>query len=382
MPNLSDPGMFSLKKADHWFWRTNVTREQALAKLEESTIGEDWLICPLGEAEKATTMAKFVSDPNIFGIRKNEPESESRKELFADMPRRPAPSDRESMIQVEGLTHTYPGGSSPAIRDLNFDVGKGEVFGFLGPSGAGKSTTLNILIGLLKGWHGGVQVLDRPLAEWGSDYYRSIGVSFEAPNHYLKLTARENLEYFRSLYDGEANNVEETLALVGLQDDIDKAVGEFSKGMKNRLNFARSLLHRPDLWFLDEPTAGLDPVNAVRIREIIRQRQELGVTTVVTTHDMTTAEIVCDRVAFIIDGQIAAIDSPNALRQRFGAREVQVRWQDAAGNKSGAERFPFDGLADNPAFLDALRRPGLSTVHSQEATLEDVFVQVTGRSLQ
>lgn len=291
------------------------------------------------------------------------------------------------MINVEGLTYTYPSGSSPALRELTFDVGKGEVFGFLGPNGAGKTTLQNVLIGLIRGWQGSVRVLDRPLGEWDADYYRSIGVSFEAPNHYLKLTARENLEYFRSLYDGKADTVEEVLAIVGLEDHADKAVGEFSKGMKNRLNFARSLLHRPKLWFLDEPTAGLDPVNAVRIREIIRQRQELGVTTVVTTHDMTTAEIVCDRVAFIIEGQIAVIDAPDALRRRFGSREVEVRWEGAGSEKGGAdddgaERFPLDGLADNNGFLDALRRPGLSTVHSQEASLEDVFLQVTGRSLQ
>jgi fluoroquinolone transport system ATP-binding protein len=289
------------------------------------------------------------------------------------------------MIRVEDLTYTYPSGSSPAIRELTFDVRKGEVFGFLGPSGAGKTTTQNILIGLIKGWQGDVRTLDRPLGQWGADYYKLIGVSFEAPNHYLKLSARENLEYFRSLYDNKADSVEDVLSIVGLEDHIDKKVGEFSKGMKGRLNFARSLMHRPQLWFLDEPTVGLDPVNSVRIREIIKQRQRQGVTTVVTTHDMTTAEVVCDRVAFIIDGQIATIDTPDALRRRYGSREVEVRWEGQGGDggeADGAERFPLDGLADNAAFLDTLRRPAVTAIHSLEATLEDVFVQVTGKSLQ
>ena len=174
------------------------------------------------------------------------------------------------MIDVEELSFTYSRAERRAVKGLSFKVGRGEVFGFLGPNGAGKSTTQKILIGLLREFDGRVAVLGKALADWGSDYYEHVGVAFEFPNHYLKLTARENLEYFRSLYDGKADTVEEVLAIVGLEDDIDKKVGEFSKGMKGRLNFARSLMHRPELWFLDEPTVGLDPVNAVRIREIIQ----------------------------------------------------------------------------------------------------------------
>jgi fluoroquinolone transport system ATP-binding protein len=150
--------------------------------------------------------------------------------------------------------------------------------------------------------------------------------------------------------------------------------------MKNRLNFARSLLHRPDLLFLDEPTSGLDPVNAVRIREIIRDRQQKGITILVTTHDMKTAEVVCDRVAFIVDGKIATIGAPDTLRRRHGSREIEVRRLSGSGEL--CERFPLNGLADNAGFLDALRKPGLLAVHSQESTLEDVFVQVTGRELK
>ena len=281
------------------------------------------------------------------------------------------------MIEVDGLTFTYPGADAPAIRGHSFSVAEGEVFGFLGPSGAGKSTTQNVLIGLLKGWTGTARVLGRSLAEQGPDYYRSVGVSFELPNHFLKLTARENLAYFAALHDGDTETPESVLAQVGLADDIDKPVAAFSKGMKNRLNLARSLLHRPTLWFLDEPTSGLDPVNAVAVRDLIRAKQREGVTVLVTTHDMHTAETVCDRVAFIIDGRIETIDTPEALRRRHGQREVELRWDGDA-----PARFPLDGLADNPDFLAALRRPDLSSLHSQEATLEDVFVQVTGRSLR
>ncbi|MEM9304548.1 MAG: ABC transporter ATP-binding protein [Pseudomonadota bacterium] len=285
------------------------------------------------------------------------------------------------MIQVDQLSFTYPGAKAPALSDLCFDVAPGEIFGFLGPSGAGKSTTQNILIGHLRGYAGTVEVLDKPLSRWSGDLYRQIGVSFEFPNHYLKLTARENLEYFRALFNGDAEPAMDALERVDLAADADKRVAEFSKGMKNRLNVARSLLHRPQLWFLDEPTAGLDPVNARRIRELIAERRTRGVTTVITTHDMTTADELCDRVAFIVDGRIAAIDAPSVLRREYGRREVEVTWDGDGSGNAGAARFDLDTLADDEAFRRALRQPGLATVHSLEASLADVFVAVTGRRL-
>lgn len=280
------------------------------------------------------------------------------------------------MIDVKGLTYTYPGAAAATVKGHEFRVAQGEVFGFLGPSGAGKSTTQNILIGLLEGYEGQVDVLGQSLASWGPDYYRRIGVSFELPNHYLKLTAQENLRYFCDLYGAPATVVEEVLSLVDLTSHADKPVGAFSKGMKNRLNFARSLLHGPELWFLDEPTSGLDPVNAVRIRELILSRKKQGVTTMLTTHDMHTAEAVCDRVAFIVDGQIQLIDTPDELRRRYGKRELRLTFQ--AGDDL---TFPLDGLVQNEPFQQAIQRPELLTMHSQETTLEDVFVQVTGKRL-
>lgn len=284
------------------------------------------------------------------------------------------------MLRVQDLTFRYPKTQGPAVRGLSFDVEDGEVFGLLGPSGAGKSTTQNILIGLLRGYAGTIDVMGKPLSQWGPEYNRHIGVSFEFPNHYLKLTARENLEYFRALYGGETESAQSVMELVGLADAIDKPVGSFSKGMKNRLNFARSLLHRPRLWFLDEPTAGLDPVNAVRIREIVQAQQKRGITTFLTTHNMVSADLLCDRVAFIVDGQIAAIDRPETLRRKYGRREVEVTY--AGGEGSQAQTFALDGLGENPDFLAALKSREIATIHSQETTLEDVFVQVTGRALQ
>lgn len=285
------------------------------------------------------------------------------------------------MINVRHLTYTYPGTTNPAVRDLSFHVTSGEIFGFLGPSGAGKSTTQRILTGLLPGYEGAVAVFDRPLAAWGNEYFERIGVSFELPNHFLKLTARENLRYFARLYQGATRSPQELLALVGLGEDGDVAVGQYSKGMKNRLTVARALLHDPDLLFLDEPTAGLDPVNARRIRALIRQQQIRGKTIFLTTHDMGVAEALCDRVAFIVEGEIKVIGSPWQLKRAHGRATVQVTYRQN-GQGSASREFPLAGLGENGHFLDLLRHHPVETIHTQEATLEDVFVRVTGRELR
>ena len=156
-------------------------------------------------------------------------------------------------------------------------------------------------------------------------------------------------------------------------------MSDFSKGMKNRLTLARSLINRPKLWFLDEPTSGLDPVNAVKVRELVRERQQQGTTTILTTHDMHVADVLCDRVAFIVDGRIVECDAPDALKRRYGRREVKVAYGDEASPTTGS--FPLDGLADHEGFQRVLRDETLVSMHSQETSLEDVFVQVTGRRL-
>jgi fluoroquinolone transport system ATP-binding protein len=253
------------------------------------------------------------------------------------------------------------------------------VFGFLGPSGAGKSTTQNILVRLLDGYAGTVEVLGRDLRTWNSGYYRHVGVAFESPNHYLKLTARENLELFAGLYGLGSGGIDDLLDRVGLAADRDKRVGEFSKGMRGRLTLARALLHRPELLFLDEPTAGLDPVTARRIRQVIRDARTSGATVFLTTHDMVTADELCDRVAFLVDGRIAAIDAPRQLRLSHGRRMVRIEAVHRGAPVS--QEFPLEGLAGNAAFLAALHADRIETMHTTETTLEDVFVLMTGRTL-
>ena len=284
------------------------------------------------------------------------------------------------MINVSNLTFAYTGTNKPAVRDISFSVQPGEIFGFLGPSGAGKSTTQKILFRLLQGFQGSVSVFDRDLREWGYEYFEQVGVSFEMPNHYTKLTARENLRYFGALYQGSVIKPDELLEMVGLLDDADMLVSQYSKGMKNRLSVARSLVNNPKLLFMDEPTAGLDPLNARKIKDLVKAQKDAGKTVFLTTHDMTIADELCDRVGFIVDGQLNLIDSPRELKLRYGKPDVRVEF--GMNGKIEQRDFALAGLADNTEFVNILRGGSVRTLHTQEATLENIFIQVTGRGLE
>lgn len=285
------------------------------------------------------------------------------------------------MLSVQNLHFSYPKAEKEAISGISFELKEGEIFGFLGPSGAGKSTTQKILIGLLKGYQGKISVLGRELSSWGQDYYEQIGVSFELPNHYLKLTALENLNYFRSLYSGKTREAKEVLALVGLEDDADKKVSDFSKGMKIRLNVARSLLHQPKLLFLDEPTAGLDPVNSRKMKDMLLAERKAGTSIFITTHDMWLADELCDRVAFLSHGKISAMDAPSTLKKQYGKRNVQIDYLNGTSAIQNRE-FPLDGLGSNSDFLNLLQNASrIEAIHSQETTLDKIFIQVTGQEL-
>lgn len=283
------------------------------------------------------------------------------------------------MILVEKLNFTYRNVQKEALSGLDFHIEKGEVFGFLGPSGAGKTTTQRIIIGLLRGYSGKVNILGKERREWKKDFYERIGVAFDFPNLYTKLSAYENLKLIGSYYRNQEQNIEELLDHVGLLRDRDKKVEEFSKGMKMRLNFVRSILHNPDLIFLDEPTTGLDPVNAKIIKDKILQMKGEGKTIFLTTHNMTVAEQLCDRVGFINEGNLSVIDSPKNLMVTYGNPMVKVSYIE--GGKEEEMTLSLTEMSGNQEFHRIVDTCKILTIHSQEATLEDVFIQLTGRSL-
>ncbi len=281
------------------------------------------------------------------------------------------------MIKVTNLSYTYPKSSDTTLKNLNFEIDQGEIFGFLGPSGAGKSTTQKVLYKILHNYKGEISIKEKSLNDWGNDYFERIGVGFELPNHYLKLTAKENLELFASFYKAEnLLNFKELFAIVGLEDIIDKRVEEFSKGMKMRLNFVRAIMHDPDILFFDEPTAGLDPINAQKIKKHIVKLKDQGKTIFVTTHDMATADEICDRVSFIDDGEIRLTEKPSILKNEHGKHSVKV---ELANKKT--EEFAVVGLGDNPKFLEFIKQDEVLRINTQEATLEEVFIKVTGEKL-
>ena len=282
------------------------------------------------------------------------------------------------MIQVQNLTYTYPNNEEPTVKGIDFNISKGEIFGFLGPSGAGKSTTQKILIKLLRGHQGTVHILDKDLQKWDKEFYNYVGVGFELPNHYLKLTALENLKFFAAFYDRPVRNLMDLLDKVGLKKDANKKVSDYSKGMKMRLNFIRSFMHDPEILFFDEPTSGLDPVNARMMKDIILDLKAEGKTIFITTHLMQDADELCDRVAFIVDGQVVLTDVPKDLKLQHGRRQIKVEYYNG---KLQEKEFPLDDLGNNLAFLNLLKEEEIRTIHTEEASLEDIFIQVTGRSL-
>lgn len=281
------------------------------------------------------------------------------------------------MISVKNLRFSYT--NKPFIENMCFTVNTGEIFGFLGPSGAGKSTLQKILTGLLTNYSGSVVVNGTEVKTHDNSFYENIGVDFEFPSLYEKLNARENLRFFSSLYKKQMD-INPLLESVGLLQDANKKVSEFSKGMKSRLNFIKSLIHDPALLFLDEPTTGLDPSNARLMKDIILQEKAKGKTIILTTHNMYDATELCDRVAFIVDGRLRVLDSPRNLIMSRGASKV--RYTYSQNDREEHVEIPLNQTGRDAILQNLVHENRLLSIHSSEPTLNDIFVELTGRRLQ
>jgi ABC-2 type transport system ATP-binding protein len=239
-------------------------------------------------------------------------------------------------IEVYNLTRNYDG--LRAVDGISFSVDPGEIFGFLGPNGAGKTTTIRMLTGQLLPTSGTAKVAGYDIVTERQKLKPRIGVVFDNQNLYERMSARENLVFNAHLYRVKKSRVDEVLTQVGLSKRASDKVQKYSNGMKQRLLIARSLLHKPEVLFLDEPTRGLDPHIARDIRGIVANLAKSGMTVFLTTHYMEEADQLSQKVAFLDQGHIVALDTPAQLKAHYGKDE--------------------------------------------RTTLEDIFIQLTGRDLR
>jgi ABC-2 type transport system ATP-binding protein len=296
-------------------------------------------------------------------------------------------------ISVQDLRKSY--GSMVAVGGVSFEVEDGEFFGILGPNGAGKTTTLEMLEGLRKPDEGQLTVLG--LRPWPRNpaLLPRIGVQLQSTSFFERLTAREQIRTFASLYGVSARRADEMLSVVGLDDQAETKAEQLSGGQSQRLSIACALVHDPELVFMDEPTGALDPQARRNLWDLLRQINADGRTVVLTTHHMDEAETLCDRVAIMDHGEILQLDPPAALVRglntpvRISIESGLLTAADAralAGAGGGEQSVTDDGVSltiatrdPAPVLAVLADRGALAGLRVQGATLEDVFLHLTGR---
>jgi len=280
----------------------------------------------------------------------------------------------ETVIDVQHLKKVF--NKETALQDVSFTIKKGEIFGFLGPSGSGKTTTIKILTAQTEKTAGEVSLFNRPASEMKSSQNRQrFGILTDNSGLYTRLSIEENLLLYSSLYQLPNTAVKEALDFVNLYAERKKKVNQLSKGMIQRVTLARAIMHKPELLFLDEPTSALDPVNTQHIYSGLRKLNDLGTTIFLTTHDMSEAEILCDRVAFLHQGKIRAIGSPKQLKQEFGDETFTVELTN------GQSETIQNGAQDAQKLYDWMQANAVARIYTNEPTLGDIFMQITGSDL-
>ena len=272
------------------------------------------------------------------------------------------------MITVEKITKRF--GNKTALNQIQFNVDKGEIFGFLGPSGAGKTTLINILTGQLKADEGTTQLLGKDTKDLTPEDLAHIGLVGDSSGYYEKLSLEKNLIVYAKIYGLPNSRVDEVLEQVGLLESKKTIAEKLSTGMRQRMFLARALLNRPELLFLDEPTSGLDPMTSKKIHRLLEELKATGTTIFLTTHDMVEATELCDRISLLNQGDLVEIGTPRDIIQKYNKeKRVKVIFRDHS-----EQVMAFEDLKDQDMTQVEL-------IHSMEPTLEDIFIQLTGEKL-
>ena len=272
------------------------------------------------------------------------------------------------MITVEKITKRF--GNKTALNQIQFNVDKGEIFGFLGPSGAGKTTLINILTGQLKADEGTTQLLGKDTKDLTPEDLAHIGLVGDSSGYYEKLSLEKNLIVYAKIYGLPNSRVDEVLEQVGLLESKKTIAEKLSTGMRQRMFLARALLNRPELLFLDEPTSGLDPMTSKKIHRLLEELKAAGTTIFLTTHDMVEATEMCDRISLLNQGDLVEIGTPREIIQKYNKeKRVKVTFVDHS-----EQVMAFEDLKDQDMTQ-------VEFIHSMEPTLEDIFIQLTGEKL-
>jgi len=272
------------------------------------------------------------------------------------------------MIKVHQISKRF--GNKTALNQIEFNVDKGEIFGFLGPSGAGKTTLINILTGQLKADEGTTELLGKETKNLAPEDLAHIGLVGDSSGYYEKLSLEKNLIVYAKIYGLPNSRVDEVLEQVGLLDSKKVIAEKLSTGMRQRMFLARALLNKPELLFLDEPTSGLDPMTSQKIHRLLNELKESGTTIFLTTHDMVEATEMCDRISLLNQGDLVEIGTPRDIIQKY--------------NKEKRVKVTFKDHTEKVVPFEELKEQDLTTVemmHSMEPTLEEIFIQLTGEKL-
>lgn len=280
----------------------------------------------------------------------------------------------ENVISMRNVRKVFD--NNVALKNLEFDVEEGEVFGFLGPSGAGKTTTIKILTSQLTPTNGQVSVFGKNQYIEEFNQFRDIGILSDNSGLYERLTVKDNLMLFAEINKLQEKDVHYILESMNMIEFENKPVKKLSKGMKQRVMLAQAVIHKPKLLFLDEPTSSLDPGTTLEIHRFLRKINKEGTTIFLTTHNMEEADKLCDRVAFLHEGEIVEIGKPEDLKLKYAVDEIQVKLKDedklvtVKNNEEGAENISV-----------WMKNGQLLSIHSMEPNLEEIFLHLTGREL-